>query len=52
MKYYYLYTDNSSDEIYHKICLIIESIFPNAVKKPELVDVDYSLIQTYVFNEY
>lgn len=43
---YNIYTDNSSKK-FKEACKRIEQMYPNAIKKKLLVDVDGSTIQTY-----
>lgn len=46
---YTIYSDNSPLK-FKEACFLIEKLYPNAVKKKLLVDVDGTTIQTYSYN--
>lgn len=48
-KYKYSYTicKDNSPEMFEKACIVLETCFPNIIKKELLVDVDGSTIQIF-----
>ena len=45
--YKYLLSTENEEQLFYDACLAIESLYPQAIKRPLLMDVDNSLVQTY-----